>query len=160
LILSQPLTNNSLEIGSLYRNISGNTSDIIEIEVDSGRTGSPSLNITITRPSAQGGQGLSTTNAYEPSVHASNDNNGKPRYNLQTFGPQWQGRPGGGGHMYDNDPAVVQGLNIGVKRILLKVGIITRGYIARDPSALVALRRSLQPGGTTRVPLNDMTSTM
>jgi hypothetical protein len=55
LIVSRPLTNNSQEIGSLYRNVPGNTSDFIELELDSGRTGSRSLDITITRPNPQGG---------------------------------------------------------------------------------------------------------
>jgi len=156
LILSRPLTNNRLEIGSLYRNIP--TTDVIELELDSGRTGSPSLDITITRPNPQGGQSLSATIVYEPGVHAGNDVDSKPRYNLQTFGPQWQGRSGGGGHMYANDPALVGGLSIEVKRNLLKAGIITHGYMARDPSVLTALRSSLPPGDPLRVLLNDMTS--
>jgi hypothetical protein len=160
LIVSRPLNNNSQEIGSLYRNIPGNTSDVIELELDSGRTGSPSLDITITRPNPQGGQSLSATIAYAPGVHAGNDVNSKPRYNLQTFDPQWQGRSGGGGHMYDNDPALVGGLSIDVKRNLLKAGIITHGYIARDPLALVALGRSLQPGDPLRTLLNEMASAM
>jgi hypothetical protein len=62
--------------------------------------------------------------------------------------------------MYDNDPALVGGLSIDVKRNLLKAGIITHGYIARDPLALVALGRSLQPGDPLRTLLNEMASAM
>lgn len=127
LIFSRPLTNTNLKIGSLYRNMPRNTSDIVEVEFNSGRAGSSALDITITRPGTQGFPSTSATTADEPGVHAGNDHYGKPQYNLHTFGPQWQDTSGGGGHVYANDPAVVQGLAIGVKMALLKIGIITHG---------------------------------
>lgn len=158
LILSRPTSDASIEIGSLYNNITGNTTDRIEIEFDSGRTGSPAVDITITRSGVQGGPSTSVTLAYEPGVHAGNDGEGNAWYNLHTFGLQWQGRSGGGGMMYANDPVVIRGLSIAVKRTLLKVGMITHAYVARDPSAFAALRRLLQPVDLLQTLLDHMTS--
>jgi hypothetical protein len=47
--------------------------------------------------------------------------------------------------MFANNPTVVQGLSLKIKKTLLKINISTQGYTARDSSALAALRRLLNP---------------
>jgi hypothetical protein len=95
----------------LYGDTPGNTPDVIKVKFDSGRTGCPALDITITRPGIQGGPFTTVTSvtiAYEPGVHAGNDREDNALYDLHTFGARWQGGSGGGGHMFANDPTVVQ----------------------------------------------------
>jgi hypothetical protein len=136
---------NRLEIGGLLKQ----PEDFrYEIDFNGGRLGTPGLQILIEHVPTN----LSASVFLEPGVAEGS------RYHLHSFKTEWLGRPGGGGHMYDQDPRSVGAASLDVKKRTLKVRIHIYGQVSPDPSAIGALYRALPAGSAERRFIANLTT--
>jgi hypothetical protein len=128
---------NRLEIGGLLKH----PQDFrYEVDFNGGRLGTPGLEILIEHVPTN----LGASVFFEPGVAEGS------RYHLHSFKTEWLGRPGGGGHMYDQDPRSVGAASLDIKKRTLKVRIHIYGQVSPDPSAIGALYRALPAGSAER----------
>lgn len=126
--------------------------------VNAGRTGSPGLEVNVTIAGTNTQPRISVTIFLEPGVHAGRDGV-EQYYNLHLGETQFLGLPGGGGHMYHNDPQPVHlGVAVAQKRQTLRIKLISYGHVCHDPDGLAAIRVRLPPGSADIQVLDAMTS--
>lgn len=126
--------------------------------VNAGRTGSPGLEVTATIAAANNQPQISATIILEPGVHAGREASGE-YYNLHLGETQFLGLSGGGGHMYDHDPAAIHlGVPITQKRETLRIKLVSHGHVCHDPEGLAAIRARLPAGSNDARILDAMTS--
>ena len=134
-------SNNVLEVRHLRRDIYDVS---YRINFNGGRLGTPGLELTISHRDAASGEIRSATVVFEPGVGADVASVLAGRqYNLQDLLMEWLGRPGGGGHYYDNDPQTIGKLNLEAKKGTLRVTVKICGFYSPEPQALSALMLAL-----------------
>ncbi|ERF68842.1 hypothetical protein EPUS_04494 [Endocarpon pusillum Z07020] len=126
--------------------------------VNAGRTGSPGLEVTVTIAAANNQPQVSVTIILEPGVHAGREGS-EEYYNLHLGDTQFLGLSGGGGHMYDHDPAAVHlGVPSAQRKETLRIKLVSHGHVCHDPEGLAAIRARLPPGSNDARLLDAMTS--
>ena len=155
LILCNPRTPNSFEVGDLYKDISEVR---YGIRLNAGRLGTPGLEFIVERKKTSHAPALSATIVFEPGVAEGRDEQGTQRWQLHFCETTWLGRRGGGGHTYDRDPKSIREAPLDDKKGMLKVSMKGYGHLPVDPSAVSALRNAVPAGSDARRLLKTLTS--
>ena len=136
---------NRLEIGNLQSHV-----PLLRyrVELNGGRLGTPGVEVKIAHVPS----GKSASIFFEPGVASG------AHYHLDSFSAEFLGKPGGGGHKYDQDPISIGALPLGVKKTTLKVRINIYGHVSPDPSAIGILHAALPNGSPARQFITRLTT--
>jgi hypothetical protein len=159
---------NTFDVGDLHNN-RNNNGVLYQVRIDGGRRGTPGFEVTVSLAQANQ-QPLSVVLFFEPGVLAGRTGTAVVPVDLYNLGTvhevRFVGHGGGGGHLYQHDPAVIDnppGLTgpaaIQLKQRTARVILTTHGYVANDP-ALLDRMKTLLPAGSADRQLLDALGTL